>query len=114
MIITAEQVAQAREIILETLDSHHSGNLPYRQVWLKPDEDFDGVAFLRVRVTYDGDPSILDIGMLNSYDVHLTMKLREAGIHVIAGTSYIPASDLEELGGEAWLGKEWLGESWTG
>ena len=114
MTITAEQVAQAREIILETLDSHHSGNLPYRQVWTRPAEDFDGVPFLDVWVSYDGDPSILNIGMLNSYDVHLTMKLREAGIHVIAGTSYIPASDLEELGGEAWLSKEWLGESWTG
>ena len=109
MIITAEQVVQAREIILETLDTHHRGNLPYRQVWTRPAEDFDGVPFLDVWVSYDGDPSVLDIGMLNSYDVYLTMKLREAGIHVLAGTSYIPASDLEELGGESWLGKSWIG-----
>ena len=114
MVITAEQVVQAREIILETLDSHHHGNLPYRQLWLKPDEDFDGVPFLKVRVTYDGDPSSLDIRMLNSYDFYLMTKLREAGIYAHPSMSYIPASDLEELGGEAWLGKEWLGESWTG
>ena len=114
MTITAKQADQAKGIVRETLDAHNRQSVRFTDVLTKPDEDFDGVAFLRVRVTYDGDPSILDIRMLNSYDVHLTMKLREAGIHVIAGTSYIPASDLEELGGEAWLGKEWLGESWTG
>ena len=114
MIITAEQITQAKGIIRETLDIHHRGNLPYRQVWLKPEEDFDGVPFLNIWVSYDGDPSTLDIRMLNSYDFYLLEKLREAGIYALPSMSYIPESDLEELGGEAWLENPWLGKSWTG
>ena len=109
MTITTEQAAQAKDIILETLDIHHRGNLPYRQVWTKPAEDFDGVPFLDVWVSYDGDPSTLDIRKLNSYDFYLWTKLREAGIYAHPSISYIPASDLEELGGESWLGESWIG-----
>ena len=36
MPITAEQADQAKDIILKTLDIHHQGNLPYREVWTKP------------------------------------------------------------------------------
>ena len=47
MTITAEQADQAKGIILDSLNVHHQGRLPYRQVWTKADEDFDGVPFLR-------------------------------------------------------------------
>ena len=70
-MITAEQAEQAKGIVLETLDVHHQGSLPFRQVWTKPSEDFDGAPFLKVWVVYDGEPSDLDIPMLNSYDLYL-------------------------------------------
>ena len=102
-MITAEQAEQAREIVLGTLDEHHQGNFPWRQVWTKPDEDFDGVPFVDVWVIYEGDPSILDIPRLNSYDARLHRALREAGIHALPSVSYIPEGDLDELG-TPWTG----------
>ena len=113
MTITEEQAAQAKEIILETLDIYHGGSLPYRQVWTRPAEDFDGVPFLDVWIIYAGDPSVLNIRMLNSYDSYLWKKLRAAGIYALPATSYVPESELEELG-EPWLDEPWLGKSWTG
>lgn len=103
MAITAEQAEQAKSIILATLDDHHQGNLPYLEVWTKPTEDFDGVPFLKVWVIYDGLPNILDIGRLNSYDPYLMKILREVGIYAITSISYIPQSDIDELG-TPWIG----------
>ena len=103
MTITAEQADQAKGIILDSLNVHHRGRLPYRQVWTKADEDFDGVPFLRVWVIYDGEPSSLDIPLLNSYDAYLMKELRAAGIYAITSISYIPQSDVDELG-TPWIG----------
>ena len=105
-MITPEQADQAKEIILKTLDIHHKGNLPYREVWTKPTEDFDGVAFLKVWVIYDGLPDILDIPMLNSYDSYLYQTLLDAGIRALPSISYLPQSDVDEVG------KEWLMAGW--
>ena len=102
-MITAEQAEQAREIILGSLDDHHQGNLPWRQVWTKPEEDFDGVPFVEVWVIYEGDPSILDIAAINAYSGDLYMALREAGIYALPSISYIPESDLDQLG-TPWIG----------
>ena len=106
MTITAEQADQAKDIILKTLDIHHKGQLPYRDVWTKPTEDFDGVPFLKVWVIYDGMPGSLDAGMLNSYDSFLYQTLLNAGIRAIPSISYIPQSDADELG------QEWLTAGW--
>ena len=103
MTITAEQADQAKGIILETLDDHHQGRLPYREVWTKPTEDFDGVAFLDVWVIYDGLPDILDIDRLNSYGSYLYQMMLDAGIRAIPSISYIPQSDAEQLG-TPWIG----------
>ena len=35
MPITAEQAAQAKDIILDCLDDYHQGHLPFREVWTK-------------------------------------------------------------------------------
>ena len=103
MTITAEQADQAKGIILETLDDHHQGRLPYREVWTKPTEDFDGVAFLKVWVIYDGLPDILDIDRLNSYLSYLYQMMLDADIRAIPSISYIPQSDIEQLG-TPWIG----------
>ena len=102
-MITAEQAEQAKGIVLETLDVHHQGSLPFRQVWTKPSEDFDGAPFLKVWVVYDGEPNDLDIPMLNSYGPYLMEILRDAGIYAIPSVSYIPQSDIDELG-TSWIG----------
>ena len=102
-MITAEQAEQAREIILGSLDDHHQGNLPWRQVWTKPTEDFDGVPFVKVWVIYEGDPSVLDIPRINSYPVCLHQALREAGIHALPSISYVSQSDADQLGAP-WTG----------
>ena len=103
MTITAEQADQAKGIILETLDDHHQGRLPYREVWTKPTEDFDGVPFLDVWVIYDGLPDILDIDRLNSYGSYLYQAMLDAGIRAIPSISYIPQSDTDQLG-TPWIG----------
>ena len=54
MPITPEQADQAKDIILQTLDTHHQGRLPYREVWTKAAANSDGVPFLKVWVIYDG------------------------------------------------------------
>ncbi len=102
MTITAEQADQAKGIILQTLDTHHQGRLPYRDVWTKATEDFDGVAFIDVWIIYDGMPDSLDIGMLNSYGSFLYRTLLDAGIRALPSISYIPQSDADEMG-KAWL-----------
>ena len=102
-MITAEQAKEAKGIVLETLDVHNQGRLPFRQVWTKPSEDFDGVPFVDVMVVYDGEPGDLDIPMLNSYGPYLMKILREAGIYAIPAISYIPQSDIDELG-TSWIG----------
>ena len=96
--ITAERAEQAKGIILDTLDGHHQGRLPYRQVWTKATEDFDGVPLLDVWVIYDGKPDILDIGRLNSYGSYLYRVMLDAGIRAIPCISYIPESDVDQLG----------------
>ena len=107
MPITAEQADQAKDIILETLDIHHQGSLPYRDVWTKPAaEDFEGVAFLEVWIIYDGEPGSLNVPMLNSYDSYLYQTLLDAGIRALPSISYVPESDVAELG------KEWLMAGW--
>ena len=107
MPITAEQADQAKDIILKTLDTHHQGSLPYRDVWTKAAaEDFEGVAFLEVWIIYDGMPDILDPGMLNSYGSFLYQTLIDSGIRALPSISYIPQSDADELG------KEWLMAGW--
>ncbi len=104
--ITAEQAEQAKGIILETLDGHHQGRLPYRQVWTKATEDFDGVPFLKVWVIYDGVPGDLNIARLNSYGSYLYRTLLDAGIRALPSISYIPESDVAELG------QEWIMAGW--
>ena len=54
--------------------------------------------FLDVWVIYDGKPDILDTGRLNSYDPYLMKLLSEVGIYTITCISYIPESDVDELG----------------
>ena len=103
MAITAEQAAQAKDIIIDCLNVHHQGALPFREVWTKAAEDFDGVAFLNVWVLYDGKPSDLDIRKLNSFDPYLMRVLGEVGIHAITAIDYINDSDLDQLG-TPWIG----------
>ena len=103
MTITAEQAEQARGIILDTLDEHHQGRLPYLAVWTKPAEDFDGVPFLDVWIIYDGLPDILDAGRLNSYGSYLYQMMLDANIRALPCISYIPQSDVEQLG-TPWIG----------
>jgi len=102
MLITAKQLEQAKDIVLKTLDTYHQGGLPYRDVWTKASEDFDGVAFVDVWIVYEGERSILDIGMLNSYGSYLYQALLDAGIRALPSISYIPQSDVDEMG-KAWL-----------
>ena len=109
MPITAEQADQAKDIILKTLDAHHKGQLPYRDVWTKPAvEDFEGLAFLDVWIIYDGKPGSLDPGMLNSYDSFLYQTLIDAGIRALPSVSYIPESDIAKMD-EPWLSEKWIG-----
>lgn len=103
MTITAEQAEQAKGIILATLDDHHQGNLPYREVWTKPTEDFDGVPYLDVWIIYDGLPDSLDIARLNSYGSYLYRTMLDAGIRALPSISYIPQCDAEEFG-MPWIG----------
>jgi hypothetical protein len=103
MTITAEQAEQAKGIILETLGVHNQQSVPFLEVWTKPAEDFDGAPFLDVMVVYDGEPSDLDIPVLNAYDPFLMKILRDAGIYAIPSISYIPQSDIHELG-TSWTG----------
>ena len=103
MTITSEQAEQARGIILETLDDHHQGSLPYLAVWTKPAEDFDGVPFLDVWIIYDGLPDILDIDRVNSYYSHLYQMMLDADIRALPCISYISQSDAEQLG-TPWIG----------
>ena len=103
LMITAEQAEQAKDIVLATLDDHNQQSVPFLEVLTKPSEDFDGVAFVDVMVVYDGEPSDLDAGILNSYDSFLYMALREAGICALPAVSYIPPSDREKLG-TSWTG----------
>ena len=103
MAITAEQAAQAKDIIIDCLNVHHQGALPFREVWTKAAEDFDGVAFLKVWILYEGKSSDLDIDRLNSFDPYLMRVLREVGIHAIPSVSYINQRDLDQLG-TPWIG----------
>ncbi len=99
MPITAEQAEQVKDIILNTLDTYHQGNLPYKEVWTKaPEEDFEGLAFVDVWIIYEGDRSVLDIGMLNSYGSYLYQTLIDAGIRALPSISYITQSDVDEWG----------------
>ena len=102
MLITEEQVKQAKDIVLKTLDIHYQDSLPYRDVWTKASEDFDGVAFVDVWIIYEGERSILDIPMLNSYDSFLYRTLLDAGIRALPSTSYLTQSDVDERG-KAWF-----------
>ena len=109
MPITAEQADQAKDIILKTLDTHHQGRLPYRDVWTKPAaEDFEGLAFLDVWIIYDGKPDILDPGLNNSYGSFLYQTLIDAGIRALPSISYIPESDIAKMD-EPWLSEKWIG-----
>ena len=102
-MITPEQADQAKEIILKTLDIHHKGSLPYREVWTKAAaEDFEGLAYLYVWIIYDGKPDILDTGINISYGSYLYQTLIDAGIRALPSISYLPQSDVDELG------KEWI------
>lgn len=103
MTITAKQADQAKGIVRETLDAHNRQSVRFTDVLTKPDEDFDGVPFLDVFLVYDGEPSDLDIGVLNSYDSHLLTALRDAGIHAIPCVEYISQSDIDQLGAP-WTG----------
>ena len=94
-MITVEQAEEAKSIIRETLDVHNRQSVPFVQIWTKPREDFDGVAFLKVWLVYEGKHSDLDVGVLNSYDRHLFKALREAGIDALPSVSYIPITDVE-------------------
>lgn len=98
MTITAEQADQAQGIILECLNIHHQHRVPFRKVWTKPGQDFDDIPFLDVWVIYGGEPRSLDIGLLNSFDIYLMGVLREAGIHAIPSISYVPESEVDQLG----------------
>ena len=102
-MITAEQAEQAKGIVLETLDVHNQQSVRFLEVLTKPSEDFDGVPFVDVMVVYDGEPSDLDIPMLNSYDLYLLKILRDAGINAIPSVSYISPIDREKLG-TSWTG----------
>ncbi len=99
-MITPEQADQAKEIILETLDTHHKGNLPYRDIWTKPVEDFEGLAYVYVWIIYDGKPDILDTRMNLSYGSYLYQTLIDAGIRALPSISYLPQSDVDEVGKE--------------
>ena len=103
MTITAEQADRAQGIILECLNIHHQRRVPFRQVWVKPGQDFDDVPFLDIWVIYDGEPRSLDISLLNSFDTYLMGVLRDAGIHAIPSISYIPESEADQLGA-SWTG----------
>ncbi len=99
MTITAEQADQVKDIILDTLDTHHKGNLPYKEVWTKAaEEDFEGLAFVDVWIIYEGEPSNLDVGMLNSYGSFLYQTLIDAGIRALPSISYLTQSDVDEVG----------------
>ena len=99
MPITAEQAEQVKDIILNTLDTYHQGNLPYKEVWTKaPEEDFEGVAFVDVWIIYEGERSNLDIGMLNSYDSFLYQTMLDADIRALPSISYLTQSDVDEVG----------------
>ena len=99
MTITAEQAEQVKDIILNTLDTYHKGNLPYKEVWTKAaEEDFEGVAFVDVWIIYEGERSNLDIRMLNSYDGFLYQTMLDAGIRALPSISYLTQSDVEEVG----------------
>ena len=113
MPITPEQAEQAKDIILETLDIHYQGSLPYRDVWTVASEDFDGVAILKAWVIYEGERSILDISMLNSYASYLYQALLDARIRALPSVSYISQSDADERGKE-WFTRGWQVETWTG
>lgn len=105
-MITAEQADQAKHIILETMDTYYQGNFPYREIWTKPVEDFEGLAYIKVWVIYDGKPNILDPGLNNSYGSYLYQTLIDAGIRALPSISYLPQSDVDELG------KEWITAGW--
>ena len=101
-MITDEQAERAKEIIIETLDAYYKDDLPYHDVWVKPIEDFDGVDFLKVWVIYDGPPHIVSPKASLNYGTHLYMTMLDAGIRALPGVSYLPQSDVDEMG------KEWL------
>ena len=103
MTITEEQANQAQGIILDCLNIHHQHLVPFRKVWIKATQDFDDVPFLDIWVIYDGKPSSLDTGLLNSFDTYLIEKLRNAGIHAIPSISYVPQSEADQLG-TPWIG----------
>ena len=103
MTITAEQAEQVKDIILNTLDAYHKGNLPYKEVWTKAaEEDFEGVAYVDVWIIYEGERTDLDIRMLNSYDSFLYQTMLDAGIRALPSVSHIPQSAVDEKG-KAWL-----------
>ena len=103
MAITAEQAAQAKDIIIDCLNVHHQGALPFREVWTKSGGDFEGMAFLDVWILYDGKPSDLDIRKLNSFDPYLRRVLAKVGIYAIPSVNYINERDLDQLG-TPWIG----------
>ena len=102
-MITAEQAEQARGIVINCIEEHHNGNLPYRQVWTKAAEDFDGAPFLSVWVIYDGEPGSIDIPKITSFPSYLMMTMREAGIYAIPSVSYVPVSEVDQIG-TPWIG----------
>ena len=103
MAITAEQAAQAKDIIIDCLNVHFQGDMPFREVWTKSGGDFEGMAFLDVWILYEGEPSDLDIGKLNSFDPYLMRVLGEVGIHAIPSVSHVNQRDLDQLG-TPWIG----------
>ena len=99
--ITAEQIEQVQELILDRLNKHHQNRVPFREVWAKPAIDMDDFLFLDIWVIYDGDPQGLDPGMLNSFEPQISDELRKLGIEAKPSTSYVPASEADQLG-EPW------------
>lgn len=105
MTITAEQADQARGIILDCLNVHHQNRIPFKQVWTKPDEDFEGNPFLIVWAIYGGDPRGLDVRLLNSFDAYLIEHLLKAGIRAMPSVSYVHESETDQLS------TQWTGQS---
>ena len=98
MTVTAEQAEQAQSIILDSLKRHHPHGVSFQKAWAKGTHDFDDVPFLDVWVIFEGEPTDLDIALLNSFDTYLMGELREIGIHAFTSISYVPLSEVDQLG----------------
>ena len=97
MTISEDQTRQAEAMISDNLQIHHSNKVAFQSVKAKTVLDLDNEEYLNIQVIYDGEPNLLDPGLLKSFHRVILEPLRNLGIHARPSISYIHQSEAHQL-----------------